>query len=82
MVDPTGSCRVADVGEVVLRRDGRQLGVLLRDVEYKGFPIGNGVHCVPGLDVYLRFVSGPGRTRFVVLVFRLPSAPLSARTNE
>lgn len=85
MVDPTGRYRVAEVGDVALRRDGRQLGLLLRDVEYKSFAIGNGVHYVPGLDAYLRFVSGPSGQVSLSWDSVYLSAPVSAgraRTNE
>ena len=58
-VDPSGTYRVADVGEVAVRREGQQLRVRLRGVEYQGFPVASGVHYVPGLDAYLRFAAAP-----------------------
>jgi CubicO group peptidase (beta-lactamase class C family) len=58
-LDPSGSYRVSEVGEVTVRHDGQQLGVRLRGVEYQGFPVARGVHYVPGLDAYLRFASVP-----------------------
>ena len=57
-VDSTGIYRVAEMGNVALRRDGRQLGVLVQDVEYKGFSMGT---ACTGCRVWMiTFVSGPG----------------------
>ena len=58
-VDPTGTYRVSEVGEVTVRREGPQLRVGLRGVEYQGFPVARGVHYVPGLDANLRFAATP-----------------------
>ncbi len=57
--DPSGRYSVSDVGEVTVRREGPQLRVQLRGVEYQGFPVARGVHYVPGLDAYLRFAAAP-----------------------
>lgn len=58
-VDPSGRYRVREVGDVTVRREGRQLRLRHRGVEYQGFPVARGVHYVPGLDAYLRFAKGP-----------------------
>lgn len=58
-VDPSGRYRVNGVGEVSVVREGEQLRVRLRSVDYQGFPVARGVHYVPGLDAYLRFASAP-----------------------
>ncbi len=59
-VDPTGSYRVPEVGDVAVQRDGKRLRVQWRGVEYQGFPVARGVHYVPGIDAYLRFAAAPG----------------------
>lgn len=56
-VDPSGTYRIPEVGELAVRREGRQLRVRLRAVEYQGFPVARGVHYVPGLDATLRFTA-------------------------
>ena len=56
-VDPSGRYRVNAVGEVSVQRDGQQLHVRHRGVQYQGFPVARGVHDVPGLDACLRFSS-------------------------
>lgn len=56
-VVPSGRYRVNAVGEVSVQRDGQQLHVRHRGVQYQGFPVARGVHDVPGLDACLRFSS-------------------------
>ncbi len=60
--NPSGTYRIADVGELVVMPAtdaGGHLRVRLRGVEYEAFPTGRGVRYVPGLDAYLRFTSAP-----------------------
>jgi CubicO group peptidase (beta-lactamase class C family) len=54
-IDPDGMYLVPGVGEVAIRREGKQLRVRHGGVEYQGFAVARGVHYVPGLDAYLRF---------------------------
>jgi CubicO group peptidase (beta-lactamase class C family) len=63
--DPSGIYRIANVGEVAARRDGKRLLVRLREVEYDAFPVARGVHYVPGLDAYLRFATASNGTVFL-----------------
>ena len=58
-LDPSGTYRVSEVGDVAVRREGAQLRLGLRGVEYQGFPVARGVYYVPGLDAHLRFASTP-----------------------
>ena len=58
-VDRTGTYRVAEMGDVALRRDGRQLGVLVQDVEYKGFS--RGTACSRCRVWLITFASSPAR---------------------
>ena len=62
-VDPSGTYRVSEVGELDVRRDAAQLRVGQRGAEYQGFPVARGVHCVPGLGAHLRFASDSQRGR-------------------
>ena len=57
--DPSGSYRVAGIGELTARQDGKRLWVHLHAVEYEAFRFGGGTHYVPGLDAYLRFTLAP-----------------------
>jgi CubicO group peptidase (beta-lactamase class C family) len=59
-VDPAGTYRVPEVGDVAVQRDGKLLRVLWRGVAYQGFPVARGVHYVPGIDAYVRFAAAPG----------------------
>ena len=58
-LDPSGTYCVSNVGDVAVRREGAQLRLGLRGVEYQGFPVARGVHCAPGLGAHLRFASTP-----------------------
>lgn len=57
--DPAGTYRIAGIGDVAVRRDGKQMFLHLRAVTYQAFPVGGGVHYVPGLDAYVRFTATP-----------------------
>ena len=57
--DPAGTYRVAGFGEVTVRREGKQLLLRLQAVTYQAFPVGGGIHYVPGLDAYVRFAATP-----------------------
>ncbi|WP_088280514.1 serine hydrolase [Ideonella sp. A 288] len=59
VADPSGRYRVSGVGDVIVHRDGQQLRVRHRRVDYQGFPVARGVYYVPGLDAYLRFAADP-----------------------
>lgn len=55
VADPSGTYRLSGAEDVVVHRDGQQLRVHHRRVDYQGFPVARGVYYVPGLDAYLRF---------------------------
>ena len=60
--NPTGAYLVPTIGELIVRREGRQLHVQLNRVEYDAFGVERGVYYVPGLDAYLRFrIAADGR---------------------
>jgi CubicO group peptidase (beta-lactamase class C family) len=78
--DPSGTYRIADVGEVAVRRDGKRLLVQLREVEYDAFPVARGVHYVPGLDAFVRFASAPEGMVFLSWDSVFVKAPAVPRT--
>jgi len=79
--DPSGIYRIADVGEVAVRRDGKRLLIRLREVEYDAFPVARGVHYVPGLDAYLRFATSSNGTVFLAWDSVFVVAPAVARSS-
>lgn len=81
VVNPAGIYRVADVGEVAVRRDGKRLLVRLRELEYDAFPVARGVHYIPGLDAYLRFTNAPDGTVFLSWDSVFVVAPSVARAG-
>lgn len=50
-----GVYAVEEVGDVVVRRDGRRLFATIGGVEYRAFRVDAHTHYVPGVDGYLRF---------------------------
>jgi CubicO group peptidase (beta-lactamase class C family) len=54
-----GRYRVASVGDVLVRSEGRRLFVTVNRVEYRAFGVEPGVRYVPGLDAVTRFVAEP-----------------------
>jgi CubicO group peptidase (beta-lactamase class C family) len=78
-VDPAGTYRVPEVGDVAVQRDGERLRVQWRGVTYQAFAVARGVHYVPGLDAMLRFSAAPDGSVTMALDSVYVVAPAVAR---
>jgi hypothetical protein len=78
-VDPTGTYRVPEVGDVAVQRDRERLRVQWRGVTYQAFAVARGVHNVPGLDATLRFSAAPDGSVTMALDSVYVVAPAVAR---